>query len=188
MFFISASMFPALSGLIVIAPYLIDFFPKWNNKWEPAIFSIVFFSLNAILSSLSGILVNVLDATGKVKTTLRLMIIWTILIWILTPVLIFFYGYNGVSVASFLVAMTIFYTVYLVKKVVSFNFLQNIYKPAISTFLMTIIVFIGTRVFVKDVLSLVFVILIGAVAYITSLIILAHKELGRDIMHFGIKI
>jgi len=188
LFFISASMFPALFGLIIVAPYLIEFFPKWNNKWEPAIFSIVFFSLNALLSSLSGILVNVLDATGRVKSTLRLMIMWTVLIWILTPGLIFFYGYNGVSVASFLVATTIFYTTYLVKKVVSFNLLQNIYKPGVSTFLMAVVVFIGSRTFAKDALSLVFVILIGVVVYLVSLIFLARKELSQDIMRFGIKI
>lgn len=187
LFFISASMFPALFGLIIIAPYLIEFFPKWNNKWEPAIFSIVFFSLNAVLSSLSGILVNVLDATGKVKTTLRLMIIWTVLIWILTPISIYLYGYNGVSIASFLVATTIAYTTYLVKQIINFSFLQNIYKPAIATFLMAVAVFVGSRIFVKDVLSLVFVILIGAVVYVVSLIIVAHKEMSRDIMRFGIK-
>lgn len=188
LFFIGVVMFPALFGLIVIAPYLIEFYPKWNNKWEPAIFSIVFFCLNAIISSFSGILVNVLDATGKVKITLRLMIIWTVLIWILTPIFIYFYGYNGVSVASFLVSMTIVYTAYLVKKVIDFNFLQNIYKSGVSAILMAIVVFISGRIFVEDVFSLIFVILIGMVVYIASLIILARKEIGRDIMRFGIKI
>ena len=188
LFFVSIVMLPSLFGLIIIAPYLIEFYPKWNNKWEPAIFSIIFFCLNAVISSFSGILVNVLDATGRVKTTLRLMIIWTILIWVITPILIYMYGYNGVSVASFFVATTIVYTTYLVKKIVNFSFLQSIYKPLIATILMTVLVFVSSRIFVKDVLSLVFVILIGALVYIASLIILARKELSQDIMRFGIKI
>lgn len=188
LFFIGAAMFPSLFGLIIVAPYLIEFYPKWNNKWEPAVFSIVFFCLNAIISSFSGILVNVLDSTGRVRTTLRLMIIWTILIWIFTPILIYYYGYNGVSIASFLVATTIVYTIYLVKKIVNFSFIQSIYKPLIATILMTFLVYVGTRIFVIDVLSLIFVILIGALVYIVSLIILARKELSRDIMRFGIKI
>lgn len=188
LFFIGVVMFPSLFGLIVIAPYLIEFYPKWNNKWEPAIFSIIFFCLNAIISSFSGILVNVLDSTGRVKTTLRLMIIWTILIWVFTPILIYFHGYNGVSVASFLVATTIIYTIYLVKRIVSFSFLRSIYKPMFATILMTIFVFPASRIFVQDVPSLIFVILIGALLYVTSLIILAHKELSGDIMRFGIKL
>lgn len=188
LFFVSASMFPILFGLIVTVPYLIKFYSSWNNKWEPAIFSVIFFCLNAAVSSLSGILVNVLDATGRVKTTLRLMAIWTLLIWILTPVMIYLYGYNGVSVASFLVTLTIIYTIFLVKKVVRFNFLSSIIKPLIATGLMTITIFIFTKLFAVDFLSLVFVILAGGVTYLICLFAISGKELRSDLRRFGIKI
>ena len=188
LFFVSASMFPILSGLIVIAPYIIRFYPNWNNKWEPAIFSIVFFCLNAAVSSVSGILVNVLDATGRVKTTLRLMAIWTVLIWILTPLFIYFYGYNGVAVASFLVTTTIFYTIFLVKKIINFNFFSSIFKPLISTILMAALVYIASNIFVKDLLSLIFVILTGGLVYLIMLFVLSGKELKNDLVKFGIKI
>lgn len=188
LFFVSASMFPILFGLIVVIPYLIKFYPNWNNKWEPAIFSVVFFCLNAAVSSLSGILVNVLDATGKVKTTLRLMVLWTILIWVLTPLLISLYGYNGVSVASFLVTTTIFYTVYLVKKIISFKFISSIANPLIATALMAIVVFFVSNIFVKDFISLIFVILVGAFVYLISLFKLCGKELKADLVRFGIRI
>lgn len=188
LFFVSASMLPILFGLIVVSPYIIRFYPNWNNKWEPAIFSIVFFCLNAAVSSMSGILVNVLDATGKVKITLRLMVIWTIFIWILTPIFIHLYGYNGVSVASFLVTTTIVYTVYLVKKVIDFEFLPSISKPLASAVLMTLVVYFASNIFAKDFLSLIFVILIGALVYLISLFVLAGKELKNDLVKFGIKI
>ena len=188
LFFVSASMFPILFGLIIVSPYLIKFFPNWNNKWEPAIFSIVFFCLNAAVSSVSGILVNVLDATGKVKITLRLMVLWTILIWILTPLFIHFYGYNGVSIASFLVTTTILYTVYLVKKIINFKFLPSIYKPLIATVLMTIIVYALSIAFAKDFLSLIFVTLIGALVYLVSLFILSGKSIKADLVRFGVRI
>ena len=188
LFFVSASMFPLLFGLIVISPYLIRYYSKWNNKWEPAIFSLIFFCLNAAVSSLSGILVNVLDATGKVKITLRLMIIWTALIWILTPILIFLYGYNGVSVASFLVTTTIAFTVFLVKKIVDFRFLQSIYKPIIATIFMGVVVYTSSQMFVKDSLSLLFVILTGGLIYMLSLFLLAKEELISGLKQFGIKL
>jgi len=188
LFFVSASMFPILFGLIIVSPFLIKFYPSWHNKWEPAVFSIAFFCLNAAVSSLSGILVNVLDATGKVKVTLRLMVLWTVLIWILTPLLIYFYGYNGVSVASFLVTTTIIYTVILVKKIVNFNFLPSIIKPLTASLLMTITVFILSNLFAKDFLSLIFVILTGGLVYLISLFIFAGKELKNDLIKFGIKI
>lgn len=188
LFFVSASMFPLLFGLIIVSPYLIKFFPNWNNKWEPALFSIIFFCLNAAISSLSGILVNVLDATGKVKITLRLMVLWTILVWILTPIFINLYGYNGVSIASFLVTTTIAYTVFEVKKVIKFKFMPSIAKPLVATALMTVIIYFASSTFVKDFLSLIFVILIGALVYAISLFMLCGKELKTDLARFGIKI
>ena len=188
LFFVSASMFPILFGLIVIVPYLIKFYPNWNNKWEPAVFSVVFFCLNAAVSSLSGILVNVLDATGKVKITLRLMVIWTVLIWILTPILINIYGYNGVSIASFLVTTTIIYTIYLVKKIIEFKFLPSIIKPLASSLLMMIVVYMLSTIFAKGFLSLIFVILGGGLVYIVSLFMLCGKELKEDLARFGIKL
>lgn len=188
LFFVSASMFPLLAGLLIVSPYLIKFFPNWHNKWEPAIFSIIFFCLNAAVSSLSGILVNIMDATGKVKITLRLMVLWTVLIWVLTPLFIYFYGYNGVSVASFLVTLTIAYTVFLVKKIVDFNFFSSISKPLIATSLMTVPIYIGSNLFAKDFLSLIFVILIGGLVYLISLFIFASKELKSDLVRFGVRI
>lgn len=188
LFFVSASMFPVLSGLIVISPYLIKFYPNWNNKWEPAVFSIIFFCLNAAISSLSGILVNVLDATGRVKITLRLMVLWTVLIWVLTPILIKIYGYNGVSIASFLVTITIVYTVSLVKKIVSFKFMPSIIKPLLSTILMTIIIYFVSHMIVKDFLSLIFVILLGVFVYLSSLFIFSGREIKNDLVKFGIRI
>jgi len=188
LFFVSASMFPILFGLIVVSPYLIRFYPNWHNKWEPAAFSIIFFCLNAAVSSLSGILVNVLDATGKVKVTLRLMVMWTFLIWILTPLFIHFYGYNGVSVASFLVTTTIVYTVFLVKKIVEFNFFSSIRNPLVGSVLMIMVVFILSNLFAKNLLSLVFVILTGGIFYLVCLFILSGKELKADLVRFGIKL
>lgn len=188
LYLVSASMFPLLFGLIVTSPYLIRFFPKFHNKWEPAVFSIIFFCLNAAVSSLSGILVNVLDATGRVKITLRLMVLWTILVWTLTPLFIYLYGYNGVSVASFLVTITIIYTVILVKRIVDFNFLSSIIKPLSASILMMIAVFILSNVFAKDLLSLIFVILAGGVIYLVSLFTLSGAEIKADLLRFGIKI
>lgn len=181
LFFVSSSMFPMLMGLIIVSPYIIMYFPKWHNKWEAALASLTFFSLNALVSSLSGILVNVLDSSGRVKLTLRLMIIWTALTWILTPLFIHFYGYNGVSIASFLVSLTIVYTVYLVKKEVPFEFLRSVYKPFIATLIMIVILFISTQLFVKNFMSLLLSVIISGNVYAVCLYMLAHDELKKDL-------
>ncbi len=178
-FFVSIGIFPLLSGLIITSPYMIHYIPGWI-KWEPALISIIFFSLNAIVSSVSSILVNVLDATGRVKYTLRLMVIWTILTWTLTPILIKMLGYNGVAIASFLVTLTIFITIYLVKQIVNFQLIRNIYKPAIATLIMVVCTIILAKLFVSSLVTLIFVIILGGVIYSAIFYLLAGKEIVAD--------
>lgn len=177
LFFVSSAMFPIVMGIVLTIPYFIQYIPKWHNKWEPAIFSIIFFCLNAAVASLTGILVNILDATGHVRKTLRLMIIWTIMTWILTPVLIFKFGYNGVAPMSFIVVSTIGYVVFLVKQTVSFDFIKSVYKPILCTLLMGVCVYMYSNFFVKDMLSLAGAIVFGAVMYGGSFYFLAKKDL-----------
>lgn len=181
LFFVSSLMFPMLVGLTLIAPFVIAYFPKWHNKWEPAIISLAFFAMNALVSSLSGILVNVLDSNGKVKVTLKLMVIWTTLTWVLTPVLIKIYGYNGVAVASFLVTLTIFYTVYLVKKVVDFSFFGSIYKPFIATVIMGIVLSVVLQFIVRDIKMLILAVVIAGVVYVSMFYLLAGKQTVSDL-------
>ncbi|MBI3092968.1 MAG: oligosaccharide flippase family protein [Candidatus Levybacteria bacterium] len=181
LFFVSASIFPLLLGIIITAPYIVSYFPKWQGKWEPALLSLTFFSLNALISSLSGILVNVLDATGRVKLTLKLMTLWTLLTWIFTPILIYLYGYNGVSIASFLIALTIVLTIFLVKKVVEFSFFKSILKPLACSIIMAIFVFVSAPLYVKDLLTLGIIIGGGALIYAISLYSIARRDLEADI-------
>lgn len=176
LYFVSLSMFPILFGVIVTMPYIILYFPRWQ-RWEGALLSVTFFCLNALFSSFSNVLVNVLDATGRVKTTLRLMVIWTVLTWVLTAVLVYFYGYNGVAIASFLVTLTIFYTVYLVKRIVPFDFIKSIRMPFISALVMVSIVYILAKFLVHDLVSLGFVILCGVGAYLSMLFLIEKEKL-----------
>lgn len=180
LFFVSLLMFPAMIGLILTGPFFIHFIPKWHAKWEPAIVSLVFFSLNAMVSSLSNVLVNFLDASGKVKITLRLMILWTILVWVLTLVFIHIYGFNGVAIASFLVTLTLGITVYMVRKIVPFSLWRSISRPLFATLGMAGVILLFTRLIGSDVLTLLLTVSIGALSYSVLLYLIAGKEIIQD--------
>src|SRR3990172_1912201 len=105
LFVISFFIMPTAVGFIMLSPYFIDLIPSYQ-KWAPAYISIVFFALNTVVGSLSTPITNFLYATGKAKITLYFMAGWTALSWILTPVFILWYGYSGVAIASFLVALS----------------------------------------------------------------------------------
>ena len=124
---------------------------------------------------------TVLDATGRVKTTLKLMMLWTALTWVLAPVLIFTVGYNGVAIASFLVTLTIVFTIYLLKQVVKFALLKSIYKQSLATIAMGIAVYFSAQVFVHDFSMLIFVILQGGLIYFIIFYLLAKNDIEKDI-------
>lgn len=177
LFFVSAAMSPIMIGLIVIMPYIVKYFPKWHDKWELALLSFTFFSLNALISSFSGILVNVLDSTGRVKTTLKLMVIWTTLTWVLTALLIYLFKYNGVAIASFLVTLTIFYTVRLVSKIVKFSFFGSISKPLIAACIMGFAVYFLALEYAVNLIWLIPIIALGGIIYTAIIYFLAKEQL-----------
>ena len=172
-------IFPSIFGLVVLAPYFVHFIPKYI-KWEPAIISLSFFAFSAALSSISTPLTNALNAIGKIKTTLRLMIFWTIATWILTPIFISFFGFNGVAIASALIACSLVLVVYLVKKYISFDLLKATLFPLISACIMALVVYFLSPIFVKGLVSLFSIVFLGAVIYFLCILLIARKEVFSD--------
>jgi O-antigen/teichoic acid export membrane protein len=109
------------------------------------------------------------------------MVFWTILTWILTPLLIWLFGYNGVAAASFFVTLTISITIYLVKKYIPFSFWASIIKPLLATIIMGCFVFIMTRVFVSNIATLSLCIGLGGILYIAGFYLIARNELYEGI-------
>lgn len=176
----SLLIFPALFGLVILSPYFINLIPRYL-KWEPAILSLAFFSINAALSSVSTPLTNALNAVGKIKTTLYLMVFWTIATWGLTPIFIKLFGFNGVAMASAIISLSVVLVVYLVRRHIKFNVLKATGYPFLSAVVMGIFIYFLSPILIKGVLSLIFMILVGAMVYFLCIFILAKKEVLSDI-------
>lgn len=173
-------IFPSLMGLVVFSPYLVHLIPKYL-KWEPALVSLSFFSLNAGLSSISTPLTNALNAIGKIKITLYLMIFWTTLTWVLTPIAIFLFGFNGVAMASALIALSLFIVVYVVRRFIDFSLVNSVKGPFVSTMLMGIFTYVLSALMIKNFLTLIIVMILGGILYLASMLVLARQDLISDI-------
>ena len=95
-------------------------------KWQPALPSLYFFIVNVLWSSLSTPLTNAINAIGKIKITLKLMMMWTSLTWILTIPLVIKYGFIGVSIAAALVSCTSIVTIIIAKKLIGISVIANV--------------------------------------------------------------
>ena len=172
-------IFPALVGLVVLSSYFVHLIPKYI-KWEPAIFALAFFAINASLSSISTSLSNALNAIGKIKITLYLMVFWTVLTWVLTPAAIVFFGFNGVALVSAFISLSVVIVILITKRYIEFSILKIVLNPFLATAIMGLIIYFLSPYVIKDILSLIFMIILGCVIYFFTILVLAKKELISD--------
>lgn len=173
-------VFPSIVGLIILSPYLIQVIPKYG-KWEPALLSLSFFAINAALSSISTPLTNALNAIGKIKITLYLMVFWTTATWLITPTFIYLFGFNGVSMASALISLSVVAVVVVVKKYIDFNIFQAISYPALSATFMGLFLYFLSPLLVKNFILFLLMIIFGAAIYFMSIFAFSKKQLLADI-------
>lgn len=180
LFAVSMLIFPSVVGIVILAPHFIDIIPKWE-KWETAMLSLTFFALNALLSSITTPLTNALNAIGKIKITLYLMVFWTIATWVLTPLAILTYGYNGVAGVSAFIATSVVAVVYITKRYIEFNVLKEITKPFFASCAMGIFLYVVSSYLSFNIFSLLIAVLLSGIVYFGLLYLLAKAEIKSDL-------
>lgn len=107
---------------------------------------------------------------------------WIVLTWTLTLFLVTKYGFTGISMASFLVTLTIVVTVQLLKRYVKFSFVRPIIKPIFSCFLMGLGMFV-VQIYFAGFLAIILSGATGVIIYLTLSLLIDRKEIMAN---FGI--
>lgn len=186
-FFICLLVFPALTVLVIIAPILVGLIPKYG-KWEPALIALTLISINSAWAAVSTPLTNVLNATGKIRITFQLMIMWTILTWFLLPVLSYLYGINGVAAGYAIVGSSSIVVIVLVNKLINIRIGESIGKPLIGSLIMAAILVIGKSILPVSWSGIILLLLVAVVIYALSIYILVGPFLVGDIKKMIISI
>ncbi len=131
LFGLAITILPISVGLLFFIDPLVKLIPKYS-KWEPALFSFSLFVLASILAAFSTPLTNALNAVGKIKITLMLMVSWTIATWVLTVTLVHFIGFNGVAIALFILTSSLGVVIALAKKIAVFSFVSMVKWPFVA--------------------------------------------------------
>lgn len=179
-FAVSLVLFPVLTMMGVLVREAVSLIPRYS-KWEPALASFYLLAATAAISGISNILINALDATGRVKISLVMMLIWIVLTWLLTIVLVANFGFTGIAAASFLVALTIILTIYLVQRIVKFNLIGNILPAILGSILAGTIMVIFQINTPTSFLTLVTTATIGAIIYLLTIWLLARSKITTSI-------
>lgn len=173
-------IFPIITGMVLLMPYLLLLIPRYQ-KWEPAMLSVVFFGINAALSAISTPLTNALNAIGKIKITLYLMIFWTLATWILTPLAIMTMGFTGVSVASAIISASVIVVVFITNQYIPIRIFGLVVRPFIATVIMGITLWTISPYLISSILTFFLTVVLGAILYAGIMLLLAKKQLLADI-------
>lgn len=175
LFVIALFIMPIAVGFIMLSPYFINLIPGYA-KWAPAYISLVFFALNTVAGSLSTPITNFLYATGKAKIALYFMTFWTMLTWILTPLFIKWFGFNGVALASFLVSLSTLSIYFVAKRYINFSLIKPIIRPLFTAIVMLIFIYL-TKGIITSLLTLIIEVVMAAIIYLILIMILSKKDL-----------
>lgn len=138
LFFITLAIFPILVGMSVFVIPFVHLVAKYH-KWQPAVFSLIFFTLSIAWSAISQPLTNTLNAIGEINTSLKLMLMWIVLTWVLTPIFIYFFGFNGVALAAFVIAFSSLVPLIEVKKLVPIHAFESTWRQLVAAVAMGIV-------------------------------------------------
>lgn len=131
LFGLALTIVPISVGLLFFIEPLVSLIPKYG-KWEPALFSFYLFVIASLFASFSTPLTNAINAIGKIKITLYLMVFWTIATWVFTIIAIHFFGYNGFAVALCALSLSVFIVVAIAKKYMAFSFWESVRFPILG--------------------------------------------------------
>lgn len=164
MFGLASTIFPLSVGLLFYVGPMISIIPKYA-KWEPAIPSFMMFVFASILSAFSTPLTNALNAVGKIRITLYLMIFWTTATWILTLLFIHLIGFNGVALAQLLLTTSIVVVLKIAKRTADFSLFSNIRYALLGATVMGVWIYflLGSRPYAT--IRLISVGVSGAILY-----------------------
>lgn len=179
LFALTLIIFPSLVGLVMLAPLFIHIIPKYQ-KWEPALVALSLFAINSALSAISTPLTNALNAIGKIKISLYLMVFWTVLTWVLSPLFIWLFGFNGFALASMLISFSVVIVIYLTRKYIPFSII-SLWVPAVGSIVMGLVLFIAMKLIPSTFISVIFLIILGSMVYLATTFSLAREEVVKDI-------
>lgn len=142
LYFITLAIFPLLSGMAIFITPLIQLVPAYE-KWLPAVLTLILFCFSIAWGAISTPLTNVLNAIGKIRTTLKLMLMWTGLTWLITPIFVYFLGFEGVAWAAVVVAFSSVLPITIVQRIIPFRFWDQIWRQLLGAMVMIVVASFG---------------------------------------------
>lgn len=169
-------LYPTLAGILALSPSLVSHVV--SDKWQPALPLIYLFACSTFWASISTTYTNALTAIGHVKIVLKLMIMWTVLTWILTPFMVWQFGFIGVAYTAAVISFSSVVTIVVVHRHIKIDLWSNITKQLAGSILMGVTLYVLSPVIVVDWLTLIMAAMLGGLFYGLLMLIFDQRKLS----------
>jgi len=95
--YVNLFTFPAILIFASLIPEFVT--TVFTEKWQAAIPAFYFMSLRMVGSNVTTLYISVLNALGEVRTSLRILVWWTIADWVLAIFFCQWFGFTGIAAA-----------------------------------------------------------------------------------------
>jgi len=180
LFYNALVLLPTLLGAYLVMPYFVEIIPKYH-KWVGAVPSFNFFLLSSFLVSLASPLINIFNSLGRVRTSVKFMLLWILLNWTVVPLMITRYGYTGVSIAFAINALSFVVVWWRLRQIVPVNFLNSLKKPVLSSIFMFVTVKLSQMLIPGNLTNLLLSATVGVLTYGTAILLLTRGSFLREI-------
>lgn len=179
-FFQTAILAPVILGMLLSMEHIVFLIPKYA-KWLPALPIFYLFCFSAFLSSFSSPLLNLINALGQAKIVLIFMAIWTVITWILTPLLTYFFSYFGFPITVCIISLSSVLVVHIAKRFVHFRFIHATYKPFLSALMMGLVIGLIKLVVTHHLTALILSVLLGGITYLSTLYFVFNVNMVKEV-------
>lgn len=179
-FFITLTIFPILVGMSIFIVPVTELIERYE-KWQPAIPTFIFFTLSIAWAAVSTPLTNALNAIGHINVTLKLMVMWTILTWLLTPLLVYFFGFNGVALAAFVISFTSMVPIYYMEQHINLSIISNTWRQLLAAVLMTGVGYFGLPYWQQSFSWLIVGMVVVGSTYVLSFLLIGWKKITVEL-------
>ena len=167
---------PVLTGMGFLMPKVVAVFPQYY-KWSVGIIPFWFYLGSFAWGAITTPLVNAFNSVGRVKLTLKLMISWTALTWLLFPPLAKKFGANGAALGLFLVSSTSFVAWIIAKREFGISFKRILLTPVAADILMLASLIIFDNFLAVSILEIVLLTGVGALVYGAVAWVMSKEEI-----------
>jgi O-antigen/teichoic acid export membrane protein len=179
-FFICFLVYPSVVGLLILSPLLVQIIPKYG-KWSPALIPLALIAINTVFAAVTTQLTNLLNSIGKIKITFKLMIMWTVLTWLIVPILAVRYSVIGAAAGYSILGATSVIAIYIARKHVAFSLIESAIKPGLAALIMAAVLLVLRGILPVSLYTIWFLIAVGIVSYLISVYVIVGSKIVTDV-------